>query len=160
MATSEGAGFLESLGDDLAMKLGHAIWGFAKIEWVVCDFIARLSNDDVLFLVGEQPFHSRVAMLRKLIDRTEVDETVKKKAKDSLAEAEQLAKKRNICVHNPWQTYIRMSGSGLASEIWRHSNNEHKLTVDEVVELASEAANLADQLRDDLSALTMRSSGP
>jgi len=157
MTISEDAGFLESLGDDLAMKLGHAIWGFAKIEWVVCDYIARLSNDEVLCLVGEQPFHTRVAILRKLIDRAEASVEAKMKAKDSLADTERLAKKRNICVHNPWQTYIRLSGSGLASEIWRHSDNEQTLSEYDVVQLAIESANLADRLRDDLNALTRRS---
>jgi len=42
--------YLEELSDDLALKLGRAVWNFAKIEWLTYEYISHLCNDDILSL--------------------------------------------------------------------------------------------------------------
>jgi hypothetical protein len=71
METEDEKNYLETLSDALALKLGHAIWSFARIEWLTYEYIEVLANDDLLSLVGDQNFGQRIGILKKLVLRTE-----------------------------------------------------------------------------------------
>lgn len=151
--------FLQELNDALASKLGRAVWAFAEIEWLTYVYLRELCNEDLLKLVGDQNFSSRVKILKKLVGRTRapVDET--DRAKSLLAEAEQLVQSRNTLIHNPWQVYIDLDQMDFVTRIFKYTNQNTSLNEDDVEKFAERAEGLAKSLKEALSELTNSSTG-
>jgi hypothetical protein len=82
--------YLEVLYRDLALALGDAVWAFARIEWLVYEYLGRLSKDHVDELVGEVAFRSRCAILRRLVERRATTPETKERALCAIGEAEKL----------------------------------------------------------------------
>ena len=151
---SDDRNYVETLSDALALKLGHAIWNFARIELMAYEYIKILASDDILSLVGDQSFASRIGILKKLAVKSEVEAQLVETATKLLDKAMQLAGRRNTIAHNPWQIYIDFEKHDFVSEIWKHTNPTSRLSESDISQFSRDAAETADQLRSALNALT------
>lgn len=162
MSTVEENGFLKSLGDKLALKLGHAIWAFARIEWLTYRYVKSLSKgslsalvDDFLTLNEGQGFSARTKILKKLVRRSDADSVLIDTAIQLLNRAMKLAEKRNIIVHNPWQIWIDLNKEQFVSEISHPIDETVKgLSESDIEQFAKDAEAMERQLEAALSALT------
>jgi len=145
--------YLEELSDDLALKLGRAVWNFAKIEWLTYEYISHLCNDDILSLVGDQNFDPRLNILKKLITKSNATEKQKETAMSLIKEASTLASDRNTIIHNPWQVYVDMDKMDFVSRIFKYTNQEHDFNVDDVVVFSKKAEKIEKELKAALQAL-------
>ena len=145
--------FLEVLYRDLALALGDAVWAFARIEWLVYEYLGRLSKDHVDALVGEVAFRPRCSILRRLIERRASTPVSKERAMRAVQEAEKLAERRNIIVHNPWKIWIDLDAEEFMTEIQRYSNPNSKVDLNELKRFTESAANVEQELKDSLNAL-------
>ena len=146
----------------MALKLGHAIWGFARIEWLSYRYVKSLSEsdlnslvDDFLSLTEAQGFSSRTKILKKLVKRSGADSALVENAIQLLNKAMKLAEKRNIIVHNPWQIWIDLNKEEFVSEISHPlDSTAERLSEADIDQFAKDAEELERQLETALSALT------
>jgi hypothetical protein len=162
MNTAEENDFLKSLGDKLALKLGHAIWAFARIEWLTYRYVKSLSKgnlnslvDDFLSLTEGQGFSARTKILKKLVRRSGADSALVDNAIQLLNKAMKLAENRNIIVHNPWQIWIDLNKEEFVSEIVHPIDPAmERLSEVDIDRFASDAGAMEHQLEAALRALT------
>ncbi len=145
--------FLEDLGDELALALGNAVWAFALIEWITFEYMKQLSQDDLHLLMGDTNFGMRVSIIKKLVERCQVEDKIKKDAIESLSKAKDLADRRNIIVHNPWQIWIDFDRKDFMTELQKYMVPEKKLDLDQIHEFVVEAKALEADLKTALDAL-------
>ncbi|MBI3343501.1 MAG: hypothetical protein HY028_01265 [Gammaproteobacteria bacterium] len=146
--------FLEQLGEDLARKLGEAIWAFAKIEWLTYEYIKRLSSEDILYLVGDQNFKPRLKILAKLVEKFGTEASPIEKAKVLISRAEKLSDQRNAIVHNPWQIYVDFEKSDFVTEIYKYTNRQRRFSIEDIESFSREAETVAQNLKAELEALS------
>ncbi|HZN26940.1 MAG TPA: hypothetical protein VFB75_22130 [Burkholderiales bacterium] len=148
---------LGDLGDELAKKLGHAIWAFARIEWTTYEFLIYFTrtHDEMrlLPLLNEMSFEQRTAALRKLIDQYASGTPEAKKAKGLIEDAKELAKMRNVLAHNPWTTWINQLARTFSSSISKRTDQKKNLTEAEVKQFAVDADKLGGELLQALQAV-------
>jgi Arc/MetJ-type ribon-helix-helix transcriptional regulator len=145
--------YLEVLYRDLALALGDAVWAFARIEWLVYEYLGRLSKDHIDELVGEVAFRSRCSILRRLVDRRATTPESKERALRAVQKAEGLAERRNIIVHNPWSVWIDLNAKEFMTEIQKYSNRSSKVDLNELRRFTDSAADVEQELRESLRAL-------
>ena len=146
-------GFLQQLHRELALALGDAVWAFARIEWVVHDYLRRLSNDPLDELLADFNFRPRANVLRRLIQKREASQDLKKRALFAIEQAEGLADRRNIIVHNPWRIWIDLDAREFMHEIRKYSNPQKKVDLEQLRAFASECELAEQALEESLSAL-------
>lgn len=144
---------LEVLYKDLALALGDAVWAFARIEWVVHEDLGRLSVDRVDQLVGDLAFRARTSILIRIVERRDTSAEARARALNSIKEAEKLADKRNIIVHNPWRIWIDLNAKEFMTEIQKYSNRDRKVDLNELRQFAKTAGKIERELKESLSAL-------
>jgi hypothetical protein len=146
--------YLETLYHDLAVTLGDAVWAFAKIEWLTYEVLGQLSADPHLDeIVGDVPFKGRTAMLRRLVDRRDASDELKRHAIDAIAVVERLANDRNIIVHNPWRIWVDLDNREFMTEIQKYSNPSRKLDLSLLRRFVDEATIAEINLRETLRKL-------
>lgn len=145
--------YLETLYKDLALALGDAVWAFARIEWLVYEYLGRLSTDRVDELVGDMNFRPRANILKRLIERRGPAKAQLDRALTALAAAEALADRRNIIVHNPWRIWVDLDAKEFMTEIQKYSNRSRKVNLDDLRRFAADAAAAERELKEALSAL-------
>lgn len=148
-----GPHFLEVLYQDLALALGDAVWAFARIEWLVYEYLGCLSRDRVDELVGEVAFRSRCSILRRLVERRASTPESKGRALRAIQEAEKLAERRNIIVHNPWSIWIDLDAKEFMTEIQKYLNRSSKVDLNELRRFTESAGNVERELKESLNAL-------
>ena len=109
--------YLESLGDDLSLALGRAIWSFSVIESATFEYLKKLSTEPMHELMVDQLFKARLNLVFKLVERIDGFESEKKKAKGYLDRAEKLAKLRSAIAHNPGRVWADFDLRELQAEI-------------------------------------------
>lgn len=152
MSTDSEPHFLEVLYKDLALALGDAVWAFARIEWVVYEYIRRLSKDRMDELIGEVAFRPRCSILTRLVERR-ASLPAKERAIRAIKHAEKLADRRNIIVHNPWQVWIDIDAEKFMTEIQKYSSPGRKLDLSELKRFIEEATRTEKELKESLNAL-------
>jgi hypothetical protein len=145
--------YLESLNRDLASALGDAVWAFARIEWLTYECLGWLSVDQIDELVGDLSFRSRTAILARIVDRRDVDDQTKKRARTAIERAEKLSDKRNIIVHNPWRIWIDLDAKEFMTEIQKYSNKSKRIDLTELRQFTETAGKVELELRESLRAL-------
>jgi hypothetical protein len=153
MASTETLKTLDELYAELSSELGNAVWSFARIEWLVYEYIGSLSEDRVDELIGEINFYPRIKILKRLIDRSEASEAAKRTAVDVLVEAEKLAERRNIIVHNPWRVSADFQKKEFLSKFRKCSNQDKTVSREQLKEFTEEANNVQERLKEALDAL-------
>jgi len=145
--------YLETLYQELALALGDAVWAFARIEWLTFESIGKLTTDRLDEIVGNINFRSRTSILKKLVERKDSIDSVKKKALKLITEAEKLSEKRNIIVHNPWRIWVDLDARDFMTEIQKYSNKDKKVNLKELRDFIESASKLENQLKEALNAL-------
>ena len=145
--------YLEALYKELALALGDAVWAFARIEWLTYEYIGRLSTDRVDELVGDLNFRPRTSILRRIVERTATNAETKERALTAIKEAEKLADKRNIIVHNPWRIWVDLDAKEFMTEIQKYSNRDKKLDLNELQQFVESAGKIETELKESLNAL-------
>lgn len=145
--------YLEVLYRDLALALGNAVWAFARIEWLVYEFLGRLSKYHVDELVGEVAFRPRCSILRRLVERRASTPESKDRALRAIQETEKLAERRNIIVHNPWSIWIDLNAREFMTEIQKYSNRSSKVDLNELKRFTQSAAKVERELKESLNGL-------
>ena len=145
--------YLEELYKELALALGDAVWAFARIEWLTYEYIGRLSADRVDELVGDLNFRPRTSILKKIVDRSDTSIDKKERALAAINEAEKLADKRNIIVHNPWRIWIDIDAKEFMTEIQKYSNRNKKIDLKELQQFVASAGSIETELKESLNAL-------
>lgn len=153
MSREEERHYLEVLGDDLSLAVGHAIWAFTRIEWLTYEYMKRLSRDELDVLMGYQSFRARTKVVRKLVLRSENTQAEKDQAINWIKLAEQLEKQRNTIVHNPWQIWVDFDRRDFMTEIQQYAKRDTKLDLAQVRAFTERAQDVASGLKDSLSAL-------
>lgn len=148
--------YLEELGDELALALGHAIWTFSKIEWLTYKYMRKLSSEPLDVLMGNQPFGSRISLLKQLVERIEGMAEQKKLALQLIESANKLAKDRNTIVHNPWQIWIDLEKSDFRTEIQRYSDPNKAFDLSAIKQFTENAQKTASELEFALNTLVFR----
>ena len=132
MSVQQEKDYLKTLGDELALAVGQAIWAFAKIEWLSYRYMKLLSKDDLDGLVDGLLFKKRIEVIKKLVIRIVGLDKEKAKVINCLNEISKLSEERNLIVHNPWQIWIDLEKEVFMTEIQKHSNPMKKLDLSEV----------------------------
>lgn len=145
--------YLEELGDELALALGHAIWTFSKIEWLTYKYMRKLSSEPLDVLMGNQQFGSRISLLKQLVERIEGMAEQKKLALQLIESANKLVKDRNTIVHNPWQIWIDLEKSDFRTEIQRYSDPNKAVDLSAIKLFTEDAHKTASDLESALNAL-------
>lgn len=145
--------YLETLHRELALALGDAIWAFARIEWLTYEYIGRLSTDRVDELVCDLNFRPRTSILRRIVERKNTNPDKKDRALKAIKEAEALAEKRNIIVHNPWRIWVDIDAKEFMTEIQKYSNQNKKLDLKDLLEFVKSAGKIESELKESLNAL-------
>jgi hypothetical protein len=153
MTAYEGSDYLDSLGDELALALGRAVWAFARIEWLTYEYMRALSDDSLDELMGDQLFRARIRLTRQLVERLEGKASEKAAAVAAIEQAERLADRRNTLVHNPWQIWIDLERKDFLTEIQKYNRREKKLDLSAVKAFTDEATQTASALQVALGAL-------
>lgn len=152
-ATDDQPHFLETLYKDLALALGDAVWAFARIEWLTYESLGRLSRDRVDELVGDVNFRPRVAILRRIVQRSKSALEKKDRALAAIKTIEGLAERRNIIVHNPWRIWIDLDAEKFMTEIQKYTNPDKTVDLDQLKVFVEDCAKAEVDLREALSAL-------
>lgn len=126
--------FLDDMYKELALALGDAVWGFARIEWLTYQGLGHLSNDKLDELVGDVPFRTRTSMLRRIFQRRDAPEDIKSQALAALKAVEDLAERRNLIVHNPWRIWADLDERKYMTEISKYTRPEKKIDLQELRE--------------------------
>jgi len=147
------ADFLETLHKELALALGDAVWAFARIEWVVHDYLQRLSKDRLNELLGDLTFRPRANVLRRLVEHSKAPHATKERALSAISQAEGLADRRNVIVHNPWSIWIDLDAKEFMHQIQKYSNPNKKIDLKQLKEFASECERVEQTLNESLSVL-------
>jgi hypothetical protein len=145
--------YLQVLYKDLALALGNAVWAFARIEWLTYEYLGRLSADHLDELVGDVSYRARTSILRRIVERSDANTEKKERALAAIKQAESLAEKRNIIVHNPWRIWVDLDAKDFMTEIQKCSNPTKKVDLSELQEFAASAEKIEVELRDSLNAL-------
>ena len=117
MAADAEPHYLEVLYKDLALALGNAVWAFARIEWLTYEYLRHLSADHLDELVGDVSYRARTSILRRIVERSDANAEKKETALAAIKQAEGLAEKRNIIVHNPWRIWVDLDAKDFMTEI-------------------------------------------
>ena len=152
-ASAEQPHFLETLYEDLALALGHAVGAFARIEWLTYESLRRLSRDHVDELVGDVNFRPRVAILRRMVERKKSSPEKTLRAQAAIKTTEVLAERRNVIVHNPWRIWIDLDAEKFMTEIQKYTNRGKTVDLSQLREFANECGKAESELREALNAL-------
>jgi hypothetical protein len=148
--------YLVSLYHDLAVTLGDAVWAFAKIEWLTYEALNQLSVDHKLGeIVGDVAFKSRTAMLKRLIERKNVDAERKERAFDAIKVVDRLADNRNVIVHNPWRVWVDLDKKDFMTEIQKYANPARKFDLSQLRLFVDQATVAEINLREAFRALDL-----
>lgn len=153
MSTDAEPHYLEVLYKELALALGDAVWAFARIEWLIYEYIGLLSTDRVDELVGDLNFRPRTSILKRIVERLDTIPEKKERTLTAIKEAEKLADKRNIIVHNPWRIWIDLDAKKFMTEIQKYSNQDKKLDLNELRQFVESAVKIETELKESLNAL-------
>ena len=145
--------FLETLYKDLALALGDAVWAFARIEWLVSEYLAHLSSDRIDELVGDMNFRPRANVLRRLIERRGSATAKLERALLALQAAGNLADRRNNIVHNPWRIWVDLDAKEFMTEIHKYSDRSKRIDLKALRQFVADADAIEKELREALSAL-------
>jgi hypothetical protein len=145
--------YLETLYKDLALALGDAVWAFARVEYLVYEYLGHLSSDRVDELVGDMNFRARANILKKLIERRSTGKGKLDRALSALQKAESLGDRRNIIVHNPWRIWVDLDAKKFMTEIQKYSNRNKKINLNDLRQFAEDAGAVEEELREALNAL-------
>lgn len=157
MSVEQEKHYLEVLGDELSLALGHAVWAFARIEWLTYEYMRKLSSDSLDTLMGDQLFRARIKLIRQLVQRLEGCESEKQAALACIDRAEKLADQRNTIVHNPWQIWIDFERGDFVTEIKKYTNRQKTFDLSAIRAFTESAQQTASDLQDALGVLTTRS---
>lgn len=135
MTEEQSENYLETLGDELSLALGRAIWTFAKIEALTYEYIKALSKDNLNDLLGRQTFKARMDLIKKLIVRIKNLDTEKTQALSVINKLDSLLKRRNMIAHNPWLIWIDLEQEVFMTEIHDASKPMDKQDVKETLNL-------------------------
>lgn len=144
---------LEVLYKDLALALGDAVWAFARIEWLIYEYLGQLSVDRLDQLVGDLAFRSRTSILTRIIERRDTSAEARNRALTAIKEAEKQAVKRNIIVHNPWRIWIDLDAKKFMTEIQNYSKPEKKVDLNELRQFVKATEKIEIELKESLGAL-------
>ena len=92
-------------------------------------------------------------MLRRLVDRRDASDELKRHAIDAIAVVERLANDRNIIVHNPWRIWVDLDNREFMTEIQKYSNPSRKLDLSLLRRFVDEATIAEINLRETLRKL-------
>ncbi|MFP3554027.1 hypothetical protein SB861_25460 [Paraburkholderia sp. SIMBA_049] len=138
--------YLEDMRAELAQALGEAIWAFAMVERLTYGYMKKLSSDRLDELMGGQQFNARIQLMKRLVGRLEGQKEEKERTLRYINKAEQLAGRRNLLAHNPWQIWIDFDESKFKTEIKKVTDETKRLDLNMVREFREEAAEVASML--------------
>ncbi len=140
---SEKLHYLETLTAELAQALGEAVWAFSMVEKLTYRYLKALSSEPLHVLMADQPFASRIRLIRHLVDRLKGQEDTKAIATQCLDTAEKLARTRNMLAHNPWSIWVDLDTAEFMTEIQKITDENKTLDLAEVRDFRDAARGLA-----------------
>ena len=143
---SEKAHYLEGLSAELAQALGEAVWAFSMIEKLTYRYMKALSSEPLHVLMADQPFATRIRLIRHLVERLPGQEDEKATAARCLNRAIELAKTRNMLAHNPWSIWVDLDTAEFMTEISKITDENKTLDLNEVRGFRDAARELASSL--------------
>ena len=147
--------YLDVLTDELSLKLGQAVWAFARIEKLLFDYTKQLSKeDDLNDLLGYQPIKKRIEIIKKLINAIENLNSEKQEALACLDRVFKLSKDRNQIAHNPWSIWVDLEERVFKTEIHDPQNKSQPINKQKITKFTKDAEELAFQLKNSLIPLT------
>ncbi|MGN6141760.1 MAG: hypothetical protein ACTHNV_22925 [Ralstonia sp.] len=135
--------YLDTLTAELAQALGEAVWAFSMVEKLTYRYLKTLSSEPLHVLMADQPFASRIRLIRHLVDRLKGQDDAKAIAAQCLNEAEKLARIRNVLAHNPWSIWVDLDRSEFMTEIQKVTDENKTLDLVQVREFRDAARRLA-----------------
>ena len=143
--------YLDELTDELSLKLGQAVWAFARIEKLLFDYTKQLSKeDDLNDLLGYQPIKKRIEIIKKLINSTKNLNSEKQEALACLDKVFKLSKEGNQIAHNPWSIWVDLEDRALKTEIQDAQNKSQPINKQKITKFTKDAQELAPQLKNSL----------
>jgi hypothetical protein len=140
-------------GDELSLALGRAIWAFSKIERLTYEYLKALSNEPLDVLMVDQPFKSRIKLIKQLVERLAGQHEDKAFALRQINKAESLADIRNMIAHNPWCIWIDFETKSVKSEIQKYHKREKKHDLSSICKFTEDAQKCASSLENALCRL-------
>lgn len=113
------------------------------VEKLTYRYLKTLSSEPLHVLMADQPFASRIRLIRHLVDRLKGQDDAKAIAAQCLNEAEKLARIRNVLAHNPWSIWVDLDRSEFMTEIQKVTDENKTLDLVQVREFRDAARRLA-----------------
>ena len=144
----------EEMHNELSLALGRAVWAFSMIERLTYEYMAALSTEPLDVLMGDQPFKSRIKLIKQLIKRIEGATEEKERALRYIQKAESLADTRNTIAHNPWRIWVDFEQKNFRTEIQKYTRQEKSFDLSAVRQFTEDAQEAASGMEGALCALT------
>jgi len=131
--------YLESLHRDLALAIGNAIWGFAKIEWAVTASLGR-AGGNLDHILAELSFRQRTSILKKILPELGLNPETQTAIADCINHFERLSERRNLIAHNPWMIWLDSDAREIMTEIQHYTQQKKKLDLTSLRNFSTECA--------------------
>ena len=92
-------------------------------------------------------------MLRRLVERKSKKKGAPAAIRKLLTEAEKLAERRNVIVHNPWSIWIDLDAEEFMTQIQRYSDRKNKVDLEQLREFTRSCGDLEKRLKEALRGL-------
>ncbi len=130
--------------------VGSAVLNFGEIEWITHEYLVRFSSDKIGKFTSRQMLAPRVHLLKEIMAGKEGIDDMGASLNNLLDRTLELAKDRNVIVHNPLQinVYSDKDENYVARDELVSYRNQNKIfALENVQEFSDEARKLSVELR-------------
>jgi hypothetical protein len=134
--------------------IGRLFIAFGGIERTTHECIRKWAGDTIHKHFARSPLSARLALAADLAESRDASETMKQEFKDSLLQARDLARRRNLVAHNPLCLVLLQDGieSYLLEAIASNMGKDEHMSLSELEEVVRAAEQCSAELSHRFSA--------